>query len=95
MSKHFLCAVITVALIGLTNSPAQAQNNAQATFTLPDMEIAPGARALVTGWRLNSDVAASSVTATDTVKETADLQTLPSQTRRAAVFLLRLARSLK
>jgi glutamate carboxypeptidase len=30
-----------------------------------------------------------------TVKETADLQTLPSQTRRAAVFLLRLAKSLK
>ncbi len=30
-----------------------------------------------------------------TVKETADLETLPSQTRRAAVFLLRLARSLK
>ena len=30
-----------------------------------------------------------------TVKETADLQTLPSQTKRAAVFLLRLAKSLK
>jgi glutamate carboxypeptidase len=30
-----------------------------------------------------------------TVKETADLATLPSQTKRAAVFLLRLARSLK
>jgi glutamate carboxypeptidase len=29
-----------------------------------------------------------------TVKETADLQTLPSQTKRAAVFLLRLAKSL-
>ena len=28
-----------------------------------------------------------------TVNETADLQTLPSQTKRAAVFLLRLARS--
>jgi glutamate carboxypeptidase len=30
-----------------------------------------------------------------TVKETADLQTLPSQTKRAAVFLLRLAKSLR
>jgi glutamate carboxypeptidase len=30
-----------------------------------------------------------------TVKETADLHTLPSQTRRAAVFLLRLSRSLR
>ena len=30
-----------------------------------------------------------------TVKETADLDTLPSQTKRAAVFLLRVARSLK
>lgn len=30
-----------------------------------------------------------------TVKETADLQTLPSQTKRAAVFLLRLGQSLK
>jgi glutamate carboxypeptidase len=30
-----------------------------------------------------------------TVKETADLDTLPSQTKRAAVFLLRLARSLQ
>jgi glutamate carboxypeptidase len=29
-----------------------------------------------------------------TVKETADLETLPSQTKRAAVFLLRLAHSL-
>ena len=29
-----------------------------------------------------------------TAKETADLDTLPSQTKRAAVFLLRLVRSL-
>ena len=30
-----------------------------------------------------------------TVKETADLQTLPSQTKRAAIFLLRLSQSLR